>query len=53
MEENNGIKIKAYMIYSMVMLPAIVIGVYYEVHVIKKVLYLLRWGTGLRPGDQF
>ena len=45
MEENNGIKIKAYMIYSMVMLPAIVIGVYYEVHVIKKGFISIKMGN--------
>ena len=44
MEENNGIKIKAYMIYSMVMLPAIVIGVYYEVLVIKKGFIAIKMG---------
>ena len=38
MEENNGIKIKAYMIYSIVMLPMIGIFAYLEVLVIKKII---------------
>ena len=52
MEENNGIKIKAYMIYSIVMLPMIGIFAYLEVLVIKKIIASIKlenraevWGS--------
>ena len=52
MEENNGIKIKAYMIYSIVMLPMIGIFAYLEVLAIKKIIASIKlenraevWGS--------
>ena len=52
MEENNRIKIKAYMIYSIVMLPVIGISAYLEALVIKKMIASIKlanraevWGS--------
>ena len=53
MEEDNGIKIKANVIYSIVMFPMIGIFVYLEVLVIKKIIASIKLEIGLRSGDQF
>ena len=45
MEENNGIKIKTNIFYSIVMLPGIAIGVYCEVLVIKKIFTSIKMGN--------
>ena len=42
MEENNGIKIKANVIYSIVMFPMIWIANYLETLVIKKIIKIGR-----------